>query len=87
MLDIKVVRQDPERVKQAVKNRNGNLDKEVDQLLELDLQRREIITAVEELKAKQNSVSKMIPQYKKEGKDQIPAKGRKRPDFGGDIQN
>ena len=55
MLDIKVVRQDPERVKQAVKNRNGNLDKEVDQLLELDLQRREIITAVEELKAKQNS--------------------------------
>ena len=69
MLDIKVVRQDPERVKQAVKNRNGNLDKEVDQLLELDLQRREIITAVEELKAKQNSVSKMIPQYKKEGKD------------------
>ena len=72
MLDIKVVRQDPERVKQAVKNRNGNLDKEVDQLLELDLQRREIITAVEELKAKQNSVSKMIPQYKKEGKD-VPA--------------
>ena len=69
MLDIKIVRQDPEMVKQAVKNRNGNLDAEIDELLEIDQTRREIILAVEELKAKQNSVSKMIPQYKKEGKD------------------
>ena len=69
MLDIKTVRQDPERVKQAVKNRCGNLDKEIDELLAIDVQRREIISRVEELKAKQNAVSKMIPQYKKEGKD------------------
>ena len=69
MLDIKTVRQDPDRVKQAVKNRCGNLDKEIDELLAIDVQRREIISRVEELKAKQNSVSKMIPQYKKEGKD------------------
>lgn len=69
MLDIKIVRQDPERVKQAVKNRNGNLDKEVDMLLEIDQKRREIISAVEVLKAEQNAVSKKIPQYKKEGKD------------------
>ena len=33
MLDIKIVRQDPDRVKQAVKNRNGNLDAEIDALL------------------------------------------------------
>jgi seryl-tRNA synthetase len=69
MLDIKIVRQDPERVKQAVRDRQGNLDKEIDELLAIDVQRREIIAAVEELKAKQNAVSKMIPQYKKEGKD------------------
>ena len=69
MLDIKIVRQDPEMVKQAVKNRNGNLDAEIDELLSIDQTRREIILTVEELKAKQNSVSKMIPQYKKEGKD------------------
>ena len=68
MLDIKIVRQDPERVKQAVKNRCGNLDKEVDMLLEIDQKRREIISAVEVLKAEQNSVSKQIPQFKKEGK-------------------
>ncbi len=72
MLDIKTVRQDPERVKQAVKNRNGNLDKEVDMLLEIDQKRREIISAVEVLKAEQNSVSKQIPQFKKEGKDVAP---------------
>ncbi len=69
MLDIKTVRQDPERVKQAVKNRCGNLDNEINELLDIDVQRREIISRVEELKAKQNAVSKMIPQYKKEGKD------------------
>ena len=66
MLDIKIVRQDPERVKQAVKNRCGNLDKEVDMLLEIDQKRREIIASVEVLKAEQNTVSKQIPQFKKE---------------------
>ncbi len=69
MLDIKIVRQDPERVKQAVRNRQGNLDREVDMLLEIDAKRREIIAAVEVLKAEQNAVSKKIPQYKKEGRD------------------
>ncbi len=72
MLDIKTVRQDPERVKQAVRNRQGNLDREVDMLLEIDQKRREIISAVEILKAEQNSVSKQIPQFKKEGKDVAP---------------
>ncbi len=69
MLDIKTIRQNPDRVKQAVKNRNGNLDKEIDMLLEIDAKRREIISSVEVLKAEQNSVSKQIPGYKKEGKD------------------
>ncbi len=69
MLDIKTVRQDPERVKQAVKNRCGNLDREIDMLIEIDAKRREIIASVEVLKAEQNAVSKKIPVYKKEGKD------------------
>ena len=69
MLDIKTLRNDPERVKQAVKNRNGNLDKEVDMLLEIDQKRRGIIAEVETMKAEQNAVSKQVPQYKKEGKD------------------
>lgn len=69
MLDIKVIKADPERVKQAVKNRNGNLDKEIDELVEVDNKRRELASEVEAMKAKQNVVSKQIPAFKKEGKD------------------
>lgn len=69
MLDIKRVRQNPELIKQAVKNRNGNLDAKIDELLEIDNLRREITGKVEAMKAEQNIASKQIPMYKKEGKD------------------
>lgn len=69
MLDIRVIKENPERVKQAVRNRKGNLDAEIDQLLKIDDRRREITGEVEAMKAKQNAASKLIPQYKKEGKD------------------
>ncbi|MBP3691618.1 MAG: hypothetical protein J6I80_00060, partial [Clostridia bacterium] len=41
MLDIRVIKENPERVKQAVRNRKGNLDKEIDELLKIDDRRRE----------------------------------------------
>ncbi len=69
MLDIKVVREDPERVKAAVKSRNGNLDKEIDELLAIDVERRQISQQGDALKQKQNEASKKIPQIKKEGGD------------------
>ena len=69
MLDIKFIRSNPELVKQAVHNRNGNLDKEIDELLEIDVKRRELIAKTESLKAQQNTDSKKIPQIKKEGGD------------------
>lgn len=69
MLDIKVVRQDPDRVKAAMKTRNANYDATIDELLAIDDKRRAIIASVEEMKAKQNAVSKQIPVFKKEGKD------------------
>lgn len=69
MLDIRVIKENPEKVKQAVRNRKGNLDKEIDELLKIDDRRREITGEVEAMKAKQNAASKLIPQYKKEGKD------------------
>ena len=68
MLDIKVIRQDPERVKAAMKSRNKDMDKEIDEILEIDVERRAINAAVDNMKAEQNRVSKLIPQYKKEGK-------------------
>ena len=64
MLDIKVIRQDPERVKAAMKSRNKDMDKEIDEILEIDVERRAINAAVDNMKAEQNRVSKLIPQYK-----------------------
>lgn len=56
MLDIKFIRENPDIVKEAVKNKKANVD--VDELLELDKKRREIIESSEKLKAEQNSKSK-----------------------------
>ena len=67
MLDIKLIRNETEMVKQALKNRNSNIN--IDDLLELDNERRALLFNVEQKKAQQNSVSKQIPIYKKEGKD------------------
>lgn len=67
MLDIKLIRSNPELVKKALARRHSNID--IEPLLELDKKRREVIFEVETLKAKQNEVSKQIPQLKKEGKD------------------
>ena len=69
MLDIKFIRTNPELVKQAVRNRNGNLDAEIDRLVEIDGKRRELTAKTESLKAEQNAASKKIPQIKKEGGD------------------
>ena len=62
MLDIKVIRQDPERVKAAMKSRNKDMDKEIDEILEIDVERRAINAAVDNMKAEQNRVSNLIPQ-------------------------
>lgn len=69
MLDIKFVRANPQKVKDAVRSRNGNLDALIDELLEIDNQRRDLNSRVESMKAEQNQASKQIPMLKKEGKD------------------
>lgn len=72
MLDIKVIKNDPERVKQAMRNRNMNLDAAIDELLVTDDKRRQLTGEVEAKKAMQNQVSKQIPVIKKEGGDIAP---------------
>lgn len=67
MLDIKRIRNNPEEVKKGLEKRQGDFP--VDKVLEIDKKRRSILTEMEQLKAKQNSVSKEIPKLKKEGKD------------------
>lgn len=67
MLDIKMIRKNPELVKAGLAKRHGDFG--IDEVLELDEKRRDILVKVEEMKAKQNQVSKEIPKMKKEGKD------------------
>ena len=67
MVDIKVLRNEPERVKRAFLKRKEKFD--LDGLFALDDERKELIYKAEQLKSKQNVVSKQVPQLKKEGKD------------------
>ena len=69
MLDIKVIRNNPEMVKAAMKNRQMNLDNEIDEILKIDEERRNILQEAESMKAQQNAVSKKIPEMKKSGED------------------
>ena len=67
MLDIKTIRNNPDMVKQAVRNRNGNLDAVIDELLSIDAERLKLTSQVESLRAEQNAASKQIPALKKQG--------------------
>ena len=67
MLDIKMIREDTERVKKALARRKENVD--IDAVIALDDKRRSLLFEVEALKAKQNEETKLIPAMKKEGKD------------------
>ena len=67
MLDIKLIRTEPEKVKKALARRKENVD--IDALLALDTKKRETLFEVEQLKSKQNDVSKKIPAMKKAGED------------------
>ncbi len=69
MVDIKLVRSNPDAVKAAVKKREMDLDTVIDEILAIDEERRQLTGAVEALKARQNAASKQIPQMKKAGED------------------
>ena len=69
MIDIKIIREDPGRIKQRLLNKGNDCSAEIDRIIELDVKRRAIIAASEADKAEQNKASKQIPQIKKEGGD------------------
>lgn len=58
MLDIKFIRENPDAVEKAIKNRGLKLD--LDVLLKLDAQKRKLTTEMEELKCKKNVLSEEI---------------------------
>ncbi len=72
MIDIKRIRDDAAAVKAGLAAKEYDADGQIDRILELDLQRRELIGRSEALKAEQNKSSKEIPAIKKAGGDTAP---------------
>ena len=69
MLDIKLIRENPDLVKAAMKSRNKDMDALVDEVLAIDVERRELMQVTDAMKQEQNAASKQIPQIKKAGGD------------------
>ena len=67
MLDIKFIRSNPDEVVAAMKKRGMDLD--LSEFLALDENRRKVLSEVEQLKSKRNSVSKEIGIMKKNGEN------------------
>jgi seryl-tRNA synthetase len=67
MLDIKFIRENPDKVREGIKNKNEK--DRLDEVLELDLKRRDLLTGNEELKAQRNQGSAQVAQLKKSGGD------------------
>ncbi len=65
MLDINLVRKEPARVRQALIDRNVD-PSPIDEILNLDAQRRAILVQTEQLRATRNAVSKQIGQMRDE---------------------
>jgi len=75
VIDLKVLREDPERVRLSQKVRGENPEL-VDQLLVADTSRREAITAFEALRAEQNLLSKSVGAAKGDEKAAILEKAK-----------
>ncbi len=74
MLDRKLIRKDPERVREGIRVRGVDFD--LDSFLALDRRMRELIQETEKLKHERNIVSQQISSLKKEKKDASEALGR-----------
>ena len=72
MLDIKYIRENPEEVIARLQIKGKDARADIEAILALDGERRTLITETEAIKAEQNKMNKLIPQYKKEGKDVAP---------------
>ena len=72
MLDINYIKTNPEEVIERLTTKGKDAREEIEKILELDAKRRALIAETENLKAEQNKLTKMIPQYKKEGRDLAP---------------
>ena len=58
VLDIQLIRDNPELVRRGVESKN--VDAPIDQILAIDTERRELVTRVDQLKADRNAGSKLV---------------------------
>ena len=70
MLDPKIIRDEPEKVRKMLQDRAVEFD--FDKMLELDKKRRELIKETDELRKKRNQMSVAIGQAKKSSTDASP---------------
>ena len=75
MLDIKRIRENLDDIKKAM-DRRGEKEFDLDAVIALDDERRELLKEVEVMKGEMNIESKKIPQLIKEGKDVTADKAR-----------
>jgi len=70
MLDINLIREQPDVVRKAMKDRQMDASP-VDSILQLDEKRRSLLTEVERMKAERNAVSKEISQFERRGRQKV----------------
>jgi seryl-tRNA synthetase len=69
MLDIKLIRDNPDTVRAALRSRGPGADAPVDEMARLDEQRRALIARAEQLKSERNRVTKEIGALKAKGQN------------------
>src|SRR3989337_3237326 len=67
MLDPKILRENPDKIRKMLKDRS--IDFALDDLIRLDKERRDLIIKTDELRKKKNDISSEIAQKKKIGQD------------------
>lgn len=72
MLDIKLIKENPQNVIDRLRAKGREAEADIYRVIKLDAKRRELISSSESLKAEQNKTTKLVPVYKKEGKDCAP---------------
>ena len=95
MLDIKLIRENPDFVKERLKLRDESYSLMVDEILAVDKERRTIIQELEQLKAEKNKISKEIGILFKQGKREeaekvkeiVHAKNKKIEQFEKDLKD
>jgi seryl-tRNA synthetase len=59
MIDLKTLRENPDLVRAAIKNRGDKID--LEEIIQLDVKRRQVITRIDNLRKDRNDISAQYP--------------------------